>query len=205
MQARLCNDFVRDGFAYDWDSRSQFTISDGDPTGLVLSSGAHRYWRLDWTVAGVSGTTNTAFAEIEFFDQDNTKIVGGTATASSILVLAFASNARDGNTSTFWASDNGDQLGWWQIDFGVPKDVMKCRLQVRPDAHSTQGATGFNLQYSDDGATWTTAKAFTTPQWTTPGEKRSFVGFGTPVYSPIPTPAAGATTYIGGTVKFTDW
>jgi hypothetical protein len=194
-------DFVRPGWAHDFESRSQFYISSGDPGTVVLSVGAHRYWQLVITAGGPAQTLAT-MAEIAFFDQSGAEIIGGAPSASQTNNGFLPTNARDKNGNTFWASNDLTALTW-KIDFGSPKDVQKFRITATNDAFSVRTPTGFDLRYSDDGVTWTTADSYTTPAWNTPAERRSFAAFSGLTFTPMPAPDTGAVNYLGGTVKFT--
>jgi hypothetical protein len=199
-------DFIRDAFVFDWETKSQFYVSSGVPGTITLSVGAHRYWRFVITAAG-PGETKTALAEVMLYGQDGSEILGGAVTASQqIDINRLAVNTRDKNATTAWGSFDFTDT-WLKLDFGIPKDVQKFKLQAPNgigDATVGQAPTAFSLEYSDNNIDWTTADTYTTPAWTVPAERRSFVGFGGGLtFSAMGAPAAGMTTYIGGTVKFT--
>ncbi|MFG2049075.1 discoidin domain-containing protein [Micromonospora sp. NPDC048935] len=82
---------------------------------------------------------------------------GRTATASSTENAGTpASAAVDGNTGTRWASAFSDPQ-WLQVDLGARATISQVNL-------IWEGAYGraFQLQTSDDGATWTTIYSTTT-------------------------------------------
>jgi hypothetical protein len=197
-------DFVRTGYAFDpIRSRSQFIVSKGAYTTPAASVGAHRYWKIQATAHDPSAG-NTSASEIRFYDQSGNAITGGTASASSTYTIVYApSKARDGDPTTSWVA-NGELMAWWSIDFGSAKDVHKFQIDCRGDAFFQEVPTGLDIYYSNDGISWTNAGSYSALVCTTANETRTFVGFGGTQSSMAPdAPAAGAVTYIGGTVKFT--
>ncbi|MBG6104945.1 hypothetical protein IW249_005359 [Micromonospora vinacea] len=98
-----------------------------------------------------TGTTTPAQAAPSLLSQ------GRTATASSTENAGTpASAAVDGNTGTRWASAFSDPQ-WLQVDLGARATISQVNLLW-------EGAYGraFQLQTSDDGATWTTIYSTTT-------------------------------------------
>ncbi|NUT32032.1 MAG: family 16 glycosylhydrolase [Hamadaea sp.] len=82
---------------------------------------------------------------------------GKPVTASSTESAAYpASAAVDGNAGTRWSSAFADPQ-WLRVDLGVPATISQVVL-------SWEGAyaTGFQIQVSADGATWTTVHSTTT-------------------------------------------
>src|SRR5207244_13059942 len=68
-------------------------------------------------------------------------------TASSCCA---AKNAVDGKATTRWASTAGKDPSWIYVDLGATAQVHRVRLQWDKSC-----ATGYQLQTSDDHATWT--------------------------------------------------
>ena len=82
---------------------------------------------------------------------------GKNVTASSVEQGAFpASAATDGDTNTRWSSKFGDPQ-WLQIDLGATTTFSRVVLQWE-----RAYGKAFQLQVSDDGATWTDIYATTT-------------------------------------------
>ena len=82
---------------------------------------------------------------------------GKTATASSLENATFpASNAVDGNTGTRWSSAFSDPQ-WLEVDLGSSQAI--CQVTLDWEAAY---ATGFQIQTSTDGSTWTTIYSTTT-------------------------------------------
>lgn len=196
-------DYTTEGMVFGLGSQRQtFTISQ--ITGVIGGSsvGAHRYWRIKPTTvpdANVGG-----FAEINFFDQQGNEILGGTPSAGSQFSSSFTpAHARDKNNNTAWATQSGQRLDTWQIDFGEAADVKAIRMISYPSNLYQRTPTAFDLQYSDDGAVWTTAKSCNAA-WSASGQEGNWVlGIeNAGIRSPIPVPTEGVETYVGGTLKF---
>ena len=101
------------------------------------------YGSLSGTTGGGCSTTNAA--------------LGKTATASSLENAGFpASNAVDGNTGTRWSSGFSDPQ-WLQVDLGSSQSI--CQVGLNWEAAY---ATAFQIQTSNDAATWTTIYSTTT-------------------------------------------
>ena len=79
------------------------------------------------------------------------------ATASSTESASYpASDAVDGNTGTRWSSAFSDPQ-WLQVDLGSSKSICQVTLDWE-----TAYATAFQIQTSNDAATWTTIYSTTT-------------------------------------------
>src|SRR5581483_11927237 len=75
---------------------------------------------------------------------------GKTTTASSLESASFpASNATDGNTGTRWSSAFSDPQ-WLEVDLGATASISSVTLQWE-----AAYATAFQIQTSNDNATWT--------------------------------------------------
>jgi hypothetical protein len=89
---------------------------------------------------------------------------GGSVSSSSV---GGAAEVFDGSTSTRWASDfSGTWPQWVKQDFGAtPRAINSVSFM---DSHGADRAPGnFEMQYSDDGTTWTDAFAIAdTGTWT---------------------------------------
>jgi hypothetical protein len=135
--------------------------------------GAHRYWRLNIArnVSGVS--TVIAIPEVELYTArfGVNQCVGGTAAASSTLNGGTpASNAVDksGDESSVWAG--ASYLNeWWSYDFGVgnDKEIVEIGMLGRglTAAEPLQMPYDFDVQYSDDNSSWTTAWSEAAVSW----------------------------------------
>jgi chitosanase len=77
---------------------------------------------------------------------------GKTATASSLETSSYpAGNAVDGDTSTRWASKEGVDPQWIQVDLGAADSISHVNLKWE-----AAYAKSYKVQTSADGSTWTT-------------------------------------------------
>jgi F5/8 type C domain len=117
---------------------------------------AHRYWRFYCTASGGGGLVS--LSEIQFREVAGVSqaFSGGTITTSG-LDNGPPADAADSNIGTFWAS--GTLPGWWAYDYGAgnAKSIVEFALTARNDGFFAQGPTAFQVQYSDDGSSWTTS------------------------------------------------
>jgi F5/8 type C domain/Putative Ig domain/Ricin-type beta-trefoil lectin domain len=129
-------------------------LISGTPTAAGTSSvtvtatdgtGAHGSASFTWTVnpTGSCGTTNVALHQ--------------PTTASSIQGASWpASNATDGSLSTRWSSAFSDPQ-WLEVDLGATKSI--CQVVI---AWEAAYGKAFQIQTSNDNATWTTIYSTTT-------------------------------------------
>jgi len=84
---------------------------------------------------------------------------GRPATASSLESSSFpAGNAFDGNlTGTRWASKEGVDPQWLQVDLGAPASISHVKL-----TWEAAYAKSYTIQVSADGQAWTTIYTTTT-------------------------------------------
>jgi hypothetical protein len=138
---------------------------------------AHRYWRLNVTANG--GAPLLTIHEIQFREVAGTPQLfsGGTASASSQNSATFAaSKAADNSATTYWATANGSNTGWWKYDYGAgnDKDIVEITVYTSTDAFFNPYApTVFTLEYSDDNSSWTAAASIAGITWSA-GETKVF-------------------------------
>jgi hypothetical protein len=138
------------------------TTGDGGIDDLALT-GTGRYIRMNGTARA------TAFGYSLFeFSVNGTPGGGGgggstllsqghPATASSTENAGTpAANAVDGNTGTRWSSAFSDPQ-WLQVDLGATHTISRAVLNWEPAF-----ARAFQIQTSNDGATWSTIFSTTT-------------------------------------------
>ena len=143
-----------------WTNIFSTTTGDGGTDDLAVT-GTGRYIRMN----GTARATPYGYSLFEFAVQ-GTPGGGGTATllsqghpatASSLENATFpASNAVDGNTGTRWSSAFSDPQ-WVQVDLGATHSISRVVLNWE-----AAYATAFQIQTSNDGATWTTIFSTTT-------------------------------------------
>jgi beta-glucanase (GH16 family) len=143
-----------------WTNIFSTTSGDGGTDDLAVT-GTGRYIRMN----GTARATPYGYSLFEFAVQ-GTPGGGGTATllsqghpatASSLENATFpASNAVDGNTGTRWSSGFSDPQ-WLQVDLGATHSISRVVLNWE-----AAYATAFQIQTSNDAATWTTIFSTTT-------------------------------------------
>ena len=124
---------------------------------------AHRYWRINITKH--NGGDVVSHAEVQFratvggADQ----ATGGTPDASTENLPTYgASKAFDDDASTIWSSTSSSLPQWISYDFGSAVDVVEVALQADDTApRALYAAEDFDVQYSDDNSSWTTAWSVT--------------------------------------------
>lgn len=135
--------------------------------------GAHRYWRLN-VARNVFGSGIVSLPEVELYTArfGVNQCTGGTALASTELdATATAAKAVDqsGDEGSLWASASGTSAEWWRYDFGVgvTKQIIQVGILGRglTSAEPGQMPYTFDVQYSDDGSSWTTAWTETAVSW----------------------------------------
>lgn len=123
---------------------------------------AHRYWRLRGVSGFALGGGNYYWNvhSLEFYDKDFNVIptTGGTALANAVFSGYPASNAVDSNNSTLTslnanAAQAGTGVCYVGYDFGTPVDPYFMRY------YFSSAVTGVELEYSDDGSSWTSSKS----------------------------------------------
>lgn len=177
--------------------------------------GAYKDWRI--LLDAVLDPEHGGFAEIQFFDENGDQIRGGDTDCSTSDDGHGASKARDNKPSSEWSTDTGFDDGeegavivgaWWSISWGDPKNVQAVMMQATENY--LESPTAFRLQYSPDGGTtWHTAKSCEFG-WSEGGQKAlwslsssSSLPINLPsTYTALPPPSVGASTYVGGTVRF---
>lgn len=128
---------------------------------------AHRYWRLYITAAQSGGYTSVMELVLATTSGGASVATGGTAICSSTGFGWTPDLAFNGTTAGNGWHSGGNALPtipeWIGYDFGAgnAKDIVQFRINDRPGNTTTQAARDFALQFSDDGAIWTTQKPYT--------------------------------------------
>lgn len=142
---------------------NKYTRKNGAWASLLNRSvpyGAHKYWRISCTAAVGSGA-GMRMAEMRFFDANGTPIStsGGTAFGSTESTGFPPANAFDGNTTTWYRSNGAPTTGSGAIVLGMqfPAAQTVAKLQFVITDNLNGGPATFDVQYSDDGSTYTTA------------------------------------------------
>ncbi|WP_438351687.1 discoidin domain-containing protein [Paenibacillus sp. FA6] len=128
-------------------------------TGLTAST-AYSYTVKAVDAAGnLSANSNTATATTSTNPTTGSNLaLGKTAVASSVEEAGFeASKATDGNSSTRWASIEGNDNEWIYVDLGSSKSVNRVKL-------NWEAAYGksYKIQVSSNSTSWTDVYSTTT-------------------------------------------
>jgi hypothetical protein len=134
---------------------------------------AHRYWRFN--ITATVGSQPAGIAEVSMASSPGgANLLGsGTPSASSIYSGSYpASNACDGNPTTFWSA--ATITSWWQYDFGAGNayDIREFKITARNDTNQCS-QSGWTLQWSDNGSAWSDACYYIQPTWTA-GQTQTF-------------------------------
>lgn len=125
-----------------------------------------RYWRIyttdtNYPTAGASADA-VSIAEVTWVDFNGLTVpkpTGVTVTAGSQFDSPYAgSKAYDNDNATFWSGAGPRIPDWIAFDFGAGAvfDFRQVTIRARNDSYHTQAPRDFQIQYSDDGATWMT-------------------------------------------------
>jgi len=169
-------------------------------------SGGHQYWRIN--IKSTSDGSYGGFSEIELrptdggSDQCGLGSSGVPAASSTLGEPTWgAARAVDGTTSTYWMSASGIPCSW-QYDFGTAQKVLQVAITPRLDALTIAPAE-FDLDYSDNGADWTTLGTFTDISWPDT-DQQLFTAVEAPT-GPTPAQLMRHGTWFGSGVKQRMW
>lgn len=116
-----------------------------------MAIGSYRYYRLLFTTAKY-----TTINEIGLYaanDGTGTNLLtGSTATASGSYSGTSPGAAIDGNATTYWESSSSAAMHWLSFDLGTAQSVKS--LKITSTTYANEVPLNFELQVSDDGATW---------------------------------------------------
>jgi len=114
---------------------------------------AHAYWRIKYVTAQNGGASVIAEVEFRGTSGGSTLTTGGTAIGDSDQSgFEFAKAFDANNDATQWFSNSVGSNSWIGYHFSSPVDVVEVALY----AHGVYGPSSFNVDYSDDGSSWTT-------------------------------------------------
>lgn len=171
---------------------SSYTIQSGDDVttlSCTVTNGAasetvtlgHRYWRIN--VTAINGGAACGISEVEMYAKTTkgNECYGGTASASSEWsgsdAAAEAFNGVFGSGSDAWASASGGAMPQWlKYDFGTTSfpNVTRVCISARGSVDTGQAPKDFNVQWSDDNSSWTTAWSVTNSTGWSAFERRTF-------------------------------
>lgn len=163
---------------------------------------AHRFWRI--AIRHTVSVDFRSMSDIEFRTVPGTSLrfSGGTASASSAYAggengpaasatdTALASNG----FPTWWATAPGalSTNDWWQYDYGAGNavDVAEIAITARGDSSADQTADLFDIQNSDDGASWVTVVRRKASPWSV-GQTQVFSAVASPTVWNVADSGAG--------------
>lgn len=116
---------------------------------------AHQHWRINITALNNTGQGVLAELEMRTSLGGASVCTGGTPSALNAVGSA-ASNAFDGSTATAWMTSLAPSLPTWlRYSFAAPVDIVEVALKPHA-SYLTNTPKDFDLEWSDDGTTWTT-------------------------------------------------
>jgi hypothetical protein len=151
-----------------WDatpaSYQSFTLASAGQSGSHYA-----YWRV-FPTGGGSGVYSMAEVQFRASQGGASEATGGIATARLIFADSQTygpAAAFDGNASTFYSSTTTSASSDQGLiyHFATPVGVAQVAITARNDGNQAQTPTGFNIDRSADGQTWTTAQSFTASSW----------------------------------------
>lgn len=151
--------------------------------GLMLqpASGGgsgHRYWRVHVTATSTADAYFCSVAELELKQSTGgaDQATGGTAISGTTFGGAFLpDSAFDNNPATMWSTMAGGPPDWIGYILPTEKEIRAITLQSSDTpTRSLRAPKDFALQWSDDGAAWTTVMTVTGQVGWGLGEVRSF-------------------------------
>lgn len=138
----------------------------------------HQYWRVKTTSLSISGSYYTGIAEIIIKDVNGNDVTSvGSSISSSDEAGSSKDNAFDGNSSTLWFGSS-TAGGWIGRNFGGSlkdvKDIYIMQKAVGDGTNPGMYYTGLDIEYSDDGVSYSTGKSFTALAAPTPSTYKLF-------------------------------
>ncbi|MDF7823648.1 discoidin domain-containing protein [Pontiellaceae bacterium B12227] len=132
------------GGALNWTTIYKTLMLDGGPMELRIVA-ANGGWSLDWIAFDRQFYSTGSELDNIALDQtyDASNVYQGNTTYG-------ADKAFDGNRTSRWATDSNP--AWLEVEFQSPTTVNAFSMYEYQNR-----TTGFEIQYSDDGATWYTA------------------------------------------------
>ncbi len=148
----------------------------------------HRYWRIKISGQNSSFNSMSELRLQSYADGANLSRIA-TMSANSVYGTGYeASKAADGLGNTIWHSNiTTEGNGWIAADMGDGNavDIDFVGITPRNDGYPVNEFTGFELQYSDDGSSYTTAQTVTgITGWANGVEKTWEWGGGSPPHFP---------------------
>lgn len=159
------------------------TLASGLPVWADATGGggpvipAAAYWRIYVLETSTTDTFFCAIAGVTLRESaaGANLAVGGTASALTASSGLPASNAFDGNASTFWSTADAAKPSWLAYQMPAASSIRSVSIQAGDTAaRAARAPKDFAIQYSTDGASWTTAYVFNGETGWALGETRVF-------------------------------
>jgi len=144
---------------YTWNPSTGNTVSIALPAGT-----ADRYVELDFTANSVQNGAQAS--EFEIFGQANPNLALNQPITSSSATSGYpATNANDGNTSSYWEGSDGTWPTTLAVNLGSTRTIGSIVVDLPPStAWSTRTQT-LSVLGSNNDSTWTTLVASATYTW----------------------------------------
>jgi hypothetical protein len=151
--------FKADQYSYvgNWNWAIEISASDATSSTPAIST-KHAWWRVRNTVPATGGDGQWIVRELRFLSSTNQDLAtGGTPVASggSNVTSAF-----DKNEGSFWPGTGNGTLGWIGYQWPTPVEVKGVQINNLNNGYNIP-PTGYVLEWSDDGLTWTALGNFT--------------------------------------------
>lgn len=145
-----------------WDNGIGKWVAQDPPTGVevpVSPHGAHPYWRV--LFLNNQGGATIQMGDVNFRDNPNNPFLTlspGVGAASSTTGAHNADAVFDSDDTTYWESTTATNE-WVSYHFTPDTEVMSVWMRSTTDAgfDADKGPESFEVQYSDDNSSWTTA------------------------------------------------
>jgi hypothetical protein len=159
-----------------WAAGEARTFTDPAVSGVTPPAGSptgHAYWRV-YAVSTWNGYASASEVEFRATSGGADQAVNGHPFAAARQGDNVARLAFDNDDNTFWAMNPATHK-WIAYHFPSPVDVTELRYRARGDVYGgPEAPSELRVEYSDDGATWSTHWTVSgIPGWTN-GESRVF-------------------------------
>ena len=145
-------------------------------TNVVMTQyvAPHAYWRIFQKTATPAGVS-VRVGELEFRTTAGVSVTpsGGSAIGGDFYQgLVGYAKAFDGTTNTWWQSNNNTfgTTAWVGYQFASPIVCVQVAISSANNA-GDYAPCDFNIDYSDNGSSWTTAQSYTSTGWTNSGSE----------------------------------
>ena len=139
------------------------------PTPSSEANPGYQFWSIRTTRRSATSSALLVYPEVKFLDANGINLAtGGIASQNPEGGPAFpASNAFDGNTSSFSASNSANQYAEHRLvyQFQEPVVVDKVELLANYSAANNSMPREFSIEKSVDGVTWIEAAKFIEQFW----------------------------------------